>query len=113
GVVVQHSPGHRDDPIFQSIDLGLVEDDAAAARAAVMARVDGDLDRAMPTLAEAFARLDAILDCCSPPACASAGLAPDCRLSTWPNAWADTGSGKRVKFRGPLDAGGTAAHTLL
>ncbi|HRO25897.1 MAG TPA: histidine-type phosphatase, partial [Luteimonas sp.] len=38
-VEVQHSSGHRDDPIFQSIDLDLVEHDRDAARAAVMARL--------------------------------------------------------------------------
>ncbi|HRP72764.1 MAG TPA: hypothetical protein PK743_09045 [Luteimonas sp.] len=112
-VEVQHSSGHRDDPIFQSIDLDLVEHDRDAARAAVMARVDGQLDNAMAPLAQAFARLDAILGCCTPPACIAAGLAADCTLSTWPNGWADTAVGKRVKFKGPLDAGGIAAHTLL
>lgn len=113
GIDVAHSPGHRDDPIFQSIDLGLVEHDREAARAAVLARLDGDLGNATTSLAAAFARLDAILDCCTPPACAAAGLPADCTLSAWPTTWADTAPGKRVKFDGPLDAGGTAAHTLL
>lgn len=112
-IEVAHSPGHRDDPIFQSIDLGLVEHDADAARAAVMARVDGDLGNATRPLAEAFARLDAILGCCTPPGCAQTGQPAGCTLSTTPTTWADTAPGKRVKFAGPLDAGGTAAHTLL
>lgn len=113
GIAVAHSPGHRDDPIFQSIDLGLVEHDREAARAAILARVDGDLGNAMPALADAFARLDAILGCCAPPACAKAGLPAGCTLSVTPTTWADTAPGKRVKFAGPFDAGGTAAHTLL
>ncbi|HRN61142.1 MAG TPA: histidine-type phosphatase [Luteimonas sp.] len=113
GIAVAHSDGHRDDPIFQSIDLGLVEFDRDLARAAVMARVDGDLGNAVRPLADAFARLDAILGCCAPPACAQAGLPPDCTLSTWPTGWADTAPGRRVKFGGALDAGGIAAHTLL
>lgn len=113
GIEATHSTGHRDDPIFQSIDLGLVAHDRESARAAVMARVDGDLGNATRPLADAFARLDAILDCCAPPACTRAGLPEDCRLSTWPTGWADTAPGKRVKFTGPLDIGGIAAHTLL
>lgn len=112
-IEIEHSTGHRDDPIFQSIDLGLVEHDRDAAHAAVMARLDGDLGNAMAPVADALARLDTILDCCSPPACTKAGLPAGCTLSSWPMAWADTAPGKRVKFDGPLDAGGIAAHTLL
>ncbi|MCA0394436.1 MAG: histidine-type phosphatase [Proteobacteria bacterium] len=110
---VAHSAGHRDDPMFQSIDLGLVAHDRDAARAAVLQRLDGRLGNATRPVADALARLDAILDCCQGPACAPPGTPASCRLSDMPTAWAETAPSKRIKFTGPLDAGGTAAHTLL
>ena len=79
----------------------------------LLQRLDGRLGNATRPVADALARLDAILDCCQGPACAPPGTPASCRLSDMPTAWAETAPSKRIKFTGPLDAGGTAAHTLL
>ena len=114
GLAIEHADGDRNDPLFDAIDIGHAAHDADQARAAVTARMQGDVAPAMSSLAPAYARLDAILGCCAPPVCEAAGLPPGCGFGDLPaNTWEDTGPRKRVKLAGPLTVGGTAAQSLL
>ncbi len=114
GLAIEHADGDRNDPLFDAIDLGRVAHDPDQARAAVMARMEGDAARAISALDPAFARLDAILGCCEPPVCEAAGAREGCGFGDLPPAsWEDTGPHKRVKLAGPLTIGGTAAQSLL
>ena len=112
-IAVGHSNGQRDDPLFANIDLGLTTQDRATARAAVEARAGGDLDGTMPAVADAFERLDAILDCCSAIVCAEADLPAGCDLGDIPHRWEATDPRKRVDFEGPLAIGGTAGQSIM
>jgi 4-phytase/acid phosphatase len=112
-IEVGHSSGERDDPLFAVIDLGLTSQDPAAAHAAVEARAGGNLDGTMAPLAQAFERLDAILDCCSAAICAEAGLSAGCDLGDIPHRWEATDPRKRVDFEGPLAIGGTAGQSIM
>lgn len=112
GLSIEHADGERNDPLFDTIDLGLADHDPDAARTAIAARVGGDIDSAVPPLAEAFARLDTILGCCGPPVCSTSGLPAGCGFADLSHRWQDTAR-KRVKLSGPLTIGGTAAQTLL
>lgn len=113
GVVVGHANGDRDDPLFAPVATRAVPYDPGQARAAVMARVHGDLKSVMPPLAAAFARLGAILRCCAPPVCAAAGLPAGCSLAALPEIWEKPRAVTRVKFLGPITYGSTAAQTIL
>jgi 4-phytase/acid phosphatase len=112
-IPVGHSNGQRDDPLFSNIDLGLTSQNAAAAHAAIEARAGGTLDGTMPAVADAFDRLDAILDCCAVAICEEASLAPECDLGDIPHRWEATGPNKRVDFEGPLAIGGTAGQSIM
>jgi 4-phytase/acid phosphatase len=112
-IAVGHSNGQRDDPLFASIDLGLTSQDQATARSAVEARAGGDLDGTMPAVADAFERLNAILDCCSVATCAEFDLTAECGLGDIPHRWEATDPKKRVDFEGPLAIGGTAGQSIM
>lgn len=113
GITVGHADGHRNDPLFAPVENGAVPYDFAQARAAILARVDGDVDNAMPPVAAAFERLGSIMGCCSPRLCAASGLPEGCALGDIPHVWEPAKPRHRAKFVGPLSIGGTAAQAIL
>lgn len=113
GIQIGHADGDRNDPLFAPVANQAVPYDPLKAKAAVMARVGGDLDSAMQPLKAAFRRLGAVMGCCSRPLCKASGLPAGCSLAALPHIWEKLRAHEHVDLMGPLAYGGTAAQTIL
>jgi 4-phytase / acid phosphatase len=109
GLTASHGPEGQTDPLFDAVSSGACPIDAEAARAAVLARVNGDLDHPGPGYEAAKAALAAVLD----PAVAGkpcAGVQGACFLSGRNSLRAQDGE---LRMDGPLSISSTLAESLL
>ncbi len=117
GIQVGYADGDRNDPLFDPFENRAVPYDQSEGKAAILKQVDGDdlqdLARVSRKLHKAFARLDAILGCCSLPLCKASGLPEGCDLGQIHYVWEKVDPHEEVDIVGPLSVGGTAAESIL
>jgi 4-phytase/acid phosphatase len=112
GIRNSHLAKGARDPLFSPYKDGVAVD-AAAARAAILARV-GSLERLRSGYSAAFDRLQQVLGCCAPVVCQAAALPAGCRMAELPGDIAPPKPGDgRPDMTGLFDFAPSAAQTLM
>jgi 4-phytase/acid phosphatase len=112
GLPVRNGPTDKPDPMFHPVRAGVCSVDADRARAAVLERAGGNLDRLLRAQREPLRQLQAVLGCCAPKLC-QAIAKNRCTLTTLPAALDIRHKDGSVRLTGAIPIGSTASEIFL
>jgi len=101
------------DPLFHPLSAGVCPLDPKIARARVLERAGGDLERFSRGLRPAYARLQSVLDCCKPALCRSLDRGDQCALADLPTRFSTHADDGGIALEGALPIGSTTSELLL
>lgn len=111
-ISAQHAATDKADPVFHPVRAGVCTVDKERGRAAVLARVGGDLDSVVKAHRGALRRLQSVTGCCAPKLC-QANNTGRCTLLNMPSGIAVRDKDNGVQLAGPIPIGSTASEVFL